>query len=107
MRVCEPDWLFDRLPKLERLPCEGEKVLRGCVLLLPNVRLPKLLPVADERFTVERVLLCRGVPKERVPLLPPLTELPLPIEPKERLRSGLSADVPRCRLPNVRLPLWR
>lgn len=105
------DELVERLPNDLPLPDDGENVLLGCELRLPNEPLPKLRPVVDGVFTVVRVLLWRGVPNERLPLVDGLyVRLPLvltPCEPKERLRSGLSFAAPRCRLPNERLPLER
>lgn len=88
-------WLVERV--------DGEKDLAGCELLLEK-RLPKVrLALSDGMFTVERVLLWRGIPKDLVPLVEGLAETEP--EPKVRLRSGLSLTPPRCRLPKVRLPI--
>lgn len=46
------------------LLCCGVNVLRGEAEWLPKTPLPK--ERSEERFTVERVLLSRGMPKERL-----------------------------------------
>lgn len=53
--------------------------------------------------TVVRVLLWRGVPKERLPLVGCLSSLTC--VPNWRLRRGLSFRAPLFRFPNVRLPI--
>ena len=81
------------------------------VAWLPKTPLPK--ERSEERFTVERVLLSRGMPKERFESVDIPKErgraCDCGCEPKERLpvRSGLSLTPPRCMLPKVRLPKER
>ena len=87
-------WLVERV--------DGEKERAGWESPLEK-RLPKVrLELSDGMFTVERVLLWRGIPKDLVPLVEGLAETEP--EPKVRLRSGLSLTPPRCKLPKVRLP---
>ena len=90
--------LLEEGAEKERVPLLGRlKVLLG----VPTLWLPKLPPVLKLllRFTVDRVLLSRGMPKEREPLVELLGE------PNERLRRGLSLPGVFLMLPNERVPL--
>ena len=93
------------------LLCCGLNVSLGVSLRLPNDPPPN--ERSGVRFTVERVLLSRGVPNER---LPPRSGLPVPPcchmlpkvrLPNERLSFGrLSLGLkPRCGA-HVRCPWW-
>lgn len=88
----------------ERLELLGLKVRLGVWLLPEPKRLPNERPApVGWLLAVVRVLLSRGVPNERLPLLLGAVAVRLPNE-RLAVRSGLSFEEVRLRLPNERLP---
>lgn len=113
-----PPILFDGADCLELVdPNErlllfcGVNVRLGVASLLAPKWLPKEEPLLLGRVAVVRVLLWRGVPNERVPLVAVVVFWRLLLvlfccEPSERLlRNGLSLTAPLLMFPNERLPV--